>query len=139
QVLTRQARAAGKPVRGLETAEQSLAALAGLSDAAALRLLTELIDGRAAETASAMVTPWLAGDLAALGEGMTAKMQREEPEVFRALIVERSARWAEQVAALLEGDGAKLVVVGAGHLAGPENMIDMLASRGIRFDRVPSP
>ncbi|MDT0630598.1 TraB/GumN family protein [Rubrivirga litoralis] len=81
-----------------------------------------------------MVDAWSTGDDEALvtliNEGMT------QPEVFEALLVTRNRAWVPQVLSLLARDHDALVVVGAGHLVGPQSVVEMLREDGYTVERM---
>ena len=81
-----------------------------------------------------LVDAWLAGDLKALERHGLKPLRRSSPRLYRRLIVRRNARWAEQIAARLEGSGETVVVVGAGHLIGKDGLPAMLRARGIAVE-----
>ncbi len=131
-----------KPTAGLETVEDQLRALdatplaeqeKGLADA--LKSMPELrskIDELHAQ--------WRAGDAAAMDTGLAGEMRRDTPESYRLLNVERNQRWLPQVEALLAEKNDHLVVVGSLHLLGKDGLVEQLAARGVRVERVePSP
>ncbi|MDT7857689.1 TraB/GumN family protein [Rubrivirga sp. S365] len=81
-----------------------------------------------------MVDAWSTGDdealVALINEGMT------QPEVFEALLVTRNRAWVPQVLSLLARDHDALVVVGAGHLVGPQSVVEMLREDGYTVERM---
>lgn len=131
------AKAANKPISGLETMEQQFGFFDSLSEEAQVKFLVETID-KLAETGpilDKMVVEWGEGDadgLAALiNEGFTAS-----PEVAKKLLTDRNARWAEWIDARLDKPGVVFVAVGAGHLAGPGSVQVCLKQRRIKTKRV---
>ena len=58
-------------------------------------------------------------------------MSEEQPGVYEIMITRRNTQWAETLDTLMdEQPGRILVVVGAGHLAGPESVILMMEELG---------
>jgi uncharacterized protein YbaP (TraB family) len=131
--------AAGKPVHGLETAEQQLRIFADLPPRAEIALLDEALDDADAGPAklAQMLAAWIAGDVATL-----ARLTHEESDgpqwhdLDRAIFHDRNAAWAEQIATLLNGSGTVFIAVGAGHLVGPDNVQQMLVAKGFKVERV---
>lgn len=145
-VLMRLAREQGDEVLGLETAEQQIEWLASAPDEEQLATLKKLLAVPDEEFDAAIgamdvgVRAWMKGDLAPLtavaeewrsGEdgAMSAGMSYEQ------MIVRRNENWAEQIQALLAGEGVAFVAVGAGHLVGPDSLQSKLAERGIKAER----
>ncbi|WP_374945076.1 TraB/GumN family protein [Sphingomonas sp.] len=131
------AKAAGKPVIGLETAEQQIGYFAGLSQAAQVQFLTSTVDElpSVGSTMATMVRDWAAGKPEALAEQMNADL-KDSPEVAKVLLTDRNARWANWVEARLARPGTVFVAVGAGHLAGAQSVLAVLGRDGIRVTRV---
>jgi hypothetical protein len=136
QQLAARAGRDARPVAGLETVADQLRALDGLSPALQERLLLETVEELPQLSAqlAALVDGWRRGDLAAVAAA--AQAMGEEPELAAALFAERHARWLPQLEALAAGGPATLVVVGAAHLVGPASLLDALAARGYRVERV---
>lgn len=138
QVLKRQAREAGKRVAGIEPAEAQVRMLADLPQDLAVKMLLSVL-GQAAEGPPAvdrMVARWQAGDFEGSTE-QTAPMREAAPDLYRRVFTDRNAVFADAVETLAAGSKTALVTVGAGHLAGPDNVRDMLARRGLTVERVP--
>ena len=137
QVITTAAKAAGKPVTGLETVEEQLGFFAGLSDGAQVAMLDETLDDlpKIQTEMSRMVDEWAGGktDLIAkeLNEGVT-----KTPETMRVLLIDRNRRWADWIKARLAQPGTVFIAVGAGHLAGATSVQAELARRGVKTVRV---
>ncbi len=137
ETITAAAKAAGKPVTGLETAEQQIGYFAGLSQAAQVQFLTSTVDEvpKVGETMAAMVKDWADGRPEALAEQMNEDL-KDSPEIARTLLTDRNARWAKWVEARMAKPGTVFVAVGAGHLAGAESVVAMLQRDGVRVTRV---
>jgi len=127
------------PVIELETAEQQLQTLAGLPEQVQLLMLEDAllkVDDNA--YSESMFDAWYAGDI----EGMAAvlfKPLRAEPRLeplYEALFFARNRSMTERLVQLLEQDRSYFVVVGAGHLAGPGSIPELLRSRGYRVEQV---
>lgn len=124
---------AGLPVRGLETMEQQFRFFHDLSEEAQLGFLrqslatwedaTEILDG--------MVGVWAAGDMAAFDRLVVEQMREQWGALYDVLLVRRNADWADQIEAMLEGEGVVFVAVGAAHLAGDDSVQAMLRARGV--------
>jgi uncharacterized protein YbaP (TraB family) len=132
QVLMRAAAAQGKPVSYLETAEQQITALAGLSPAQEARFLAMSLEQIEEEPDALddIDAAWASGDTDAL-LGLTEPRMRETGAGFyAALITDRNAAWTEVLVSRLEAPGVVFVAVGAAHLGGPDSVVAMLRARG---------
>lgn len=137
QALDTAAKAANKPVSGLESIEEQFSFFDSLSEEAQIKFLVETIDKlpEAGPTLDKMVAEWGAGD----ADGLAALMNegfKSSPEVAKKLLADRNARWAEWIDARLDKPGVVFVAVGAGHLAGPESVQAYLAKRKIKSKRI---
>lgn len=102
---------------------------------ALIELMRHIAGGTADDRMREMVEAWANGDVAALA-AIIARDAAKGPATYRLLLTERNARWAMQLEQRMAQPGTVLVAVGAGHLAGPDSLIAMLAARGIRAERL---
>jgi uncharacterized protein YbaP (TraB family) len=136
QLLARFRREA-KPVDGLETPEQQLGFFDGLPEEAQRQFLDGVVDAPAdaRKEFDAMLAAWARGDEAAIAKSFDEDMV-EAPLLRDVLLKQRNAAWAETLAARLETPGSMLVAVGAGHLAGADSVLALLAAKGLTVERV---
>ena len=136
-VLTEAAKAAHKPITGLETAEQQLGYFSGLSDTAQIQFLESTVDElpTVADQMQRMVGDWAGGKPEALAAEMNDSL-KDSPEVAKVLLVDRNKRWAQWIKDRMAKPGTVFVAVGAGHLAGPDSVQAQLARLGVKAQRV---
>ena len=122
----------GKPLYGLETIDEQLAFLDGLSPQAQRNLLMQtLVEARdVKQLMDDMIRAWRHGDTNYLETTMLADIEAY-PELNETIVTLRNKRWAEQIEALLDDSDDYLVIVGALHLVGDEGVPELLADRGI--------
>jgi uncharacterized protein YbaP (TraB family) len=131
----------GKPVAQLETLDEQLAAFGALPAPVEEALLRELLaDVDAIVTSTqAILHAWETGDEARLLELLLG--ERDDPSLaafHEAVFVARNHRMAERLAALVEQAPApRFVVIGAGHLIGPQSIPALLAEAGFEVERRP--
>ena len=137
QVLTQAARAAGKPVTGLETVEEQIGFFAGLSDKAQVAMLDETLDEMPTlqQSMGRMVTEWSRGQTTLIAKELNDGITRS-PEAIRVLLVDRNKRWADWIKARMAQPGTVFIAVGAGHLAGATSVQAELARRGVTVTQV---
>ena len=138
--LTRQATSLGITVKSLESTEQQMHIFADLPDNAAFALLHDAIEDsdpiKGKTKLNELLSAWKAGDLAHLAD-LDAEMLKLSPTLYDRILVARNRRWAGQIGAMLtEGGGNRFIAVGAGHLAGPDSVVAMLAQQGVEVTRV---
>lgn len=137
KVLTVAAKAANKPVQGLETIEQQLGYFDGLPEPLQVKFLVSTVDdySKTAEVLGKMIQTWSAGDPEALGRTMTEEL-RDTPEIGKVLLTDRNVRWADWIEKRMAQPGTVFVAVGAGHLAGADSVQAQLAKHKLNAARV---
>jgi uncharacterized protein YbaP (TraB family) len=122
--------------RSFETPIQQIEFLAGAPVKDQLASLNwtvgEIVDDPASYQRT--VDQWMAGDLAGLKRDSNDPLQRVAPRLYRRLIAERNHRWADQLAARLRSPGKVVVVVGIGHMTGPDGLPALLRARGLAVE-----
>ncbi|MEZ0244930.1 MAG: TraB/GumN family protein [Sphingomonas sp.] len=137
QILTKAAKAAGKPIGGLETIEQQLGYFDGLPRPIQVEYLVQVVDElpKMGETLDSMVVKWAAGDADGLGKSMNEEMT-DTPEIAKVLLYQRNQRWADWIAERMKRPGTVFIAVGAGHLAGPNSVQFYLSKRHLKARRI---
>ncbi|MFM0737054.1 TraB/GumN family protein [Paraburkholderia xenovorans] len=128
--LMRSALAQGKPFQYLETAQHvadSLESIPLEAVSAALALLMS-DTSEPQRTLERMHDAWLLGDLQAVHRIAVESPMFNLPGIRTAILDARNRAWAARLKALLVRPERTLVVVGALHLCGPENLIDCLGA-----------
>lgn len=131
--LKSQMTSAGKPVHGLETAEQQIQFLADLPSPMQVAFLRDTLrdaDKGTAELLS-LVDAWKQGDIAAIAKLENDELKTREPALYQTLIVQRNAQWAGKIKDMMKQPGTIFIAVGAAHLAGPDSVQAQLAKLGI--------
>lgn len=77
---------------------------------------------------------WAAGDLAALQAEALDPLERQSPALFKRLVTDRNHAWTAMIVDRLKGSGNTAVVVGAGHLIGPQGLPARLRALGYRVE-----
>ena len=131
------AQRAGKEIQGFETLAGQLGILDGLSaDAQRVFLQATLEEaGEIADVADGMIKAWKSGDVGAMDKDMLDSV-RDQPEVYRALIIRRNENFARAIEKLADDPRDYLIVVGALHLVGPDSVLRMLARDGVRSRQI---
>lgn len=120
----------------LETNEYQLNLFAGLSRRRQEDLLNQtlkelsIIEGQFAE----MVDAWTGGDARSF-EAIVQEGFIEYPEIYHRFIINRNRRWVPVIEKLMNSESDVLVIVGAGHLVGKGNLIELLQKKGYRLQQ----
>lgn len=135
--MTMKATQDGKSIEGLETIDEQLAFLDGLSlDAQNDLLMQTLIEGSNIESfMDDLVRAWRIGDVDYMTDTMLNDMA-QYPELYKAIVVDRNRRWVGTIEELLDDDDDYLIIVGALHLLGEQGVPALLTKRGIRIGQL---
>lgn len=136
--LTTAATKAGKPVSGVETMEYQLGLFANMSEKEQVRTLEGSLSdlGTLPDTVSSLTTAWGRGDADKVAT-LLSDTDKESPELYKALVVDRNRHWARWIAERMKRPGTVFMAVGAGHLAGRASVQSALRAYGLRASRVP--
>ena len=91
--------------------------------------LGELDDGSASY--NRLLKAWMAGDVDTLRREALEPLIKTAPSVYRTLVVDRNHRWVEAILKRLKEPGEAVMVVGVGHLVGPDGLPALLRARGV--------
>jgi hypothetical protein len=144
-VLLGRARTAGKKIHFLETVANQIAIIDPWMTAADIKAMLDHPEV-ASKSTRTLLTAYETGDAEALNklfEDQTLWLAAgRKPETFPAyldaLLINRNRAWLPQIEKL-HGEGGAFVAVGAGHLVGPGNLLDLMAARGFTIHRVGAP
>jgi uncharacterized protein YbaP (TraB family) len=136
--LRAQAIAAGKEVRGFETADMQFHAFSDLPEPVQVAFLKRVLASAASgkDDLRPLIAAWQRGDVAQLAALTTQSELNVAPEINESLLTQRNARFARGIAELLRGNGTFFVAVGAAHLAGENSVQRQAALRGVYFQRI---
>lgn len=126
----------------LETLEDQFAAIGGAPLAEQLGALKHFLQNtkRYPARMRTAAAAWRKGDLTALSEALELPLLWSEfPKITRLLYTDRNKRWVEPLLrAIRESEQAErelLIVVGCGHLFGPDHVPGLLAEHGYSFNQ----
>lgn len=124
----------GKPIGGLETVERQFRAFDTLPQAAQQRLLVETVhDAKDMQSLyGRILQAWIKGDINTIAkEGQAG--EAPDPVVEQAVLIARNRDWVKVVGGLR---GHPFIAVGTGHLAGRDNLVQLLEAKGYKVERV---
>lgn len=133
-VLIETYKKAGKPIGGLETVERQFAAFDTLPESAQSALLIQTVHEAKGMKAlyDRILTAWSKGDMDAIAKEDKVGEQ-PDPVVEEAILVARNRDWVKAIEPM---KGRPFIAVGAGHLTGRENLIELLKAQGYTITRV---
>jgi uncharacterized protein YbaP (TraB family) len=131
------AKATGKEIGGLESVDEHVAVLGGLSDRDSEFMLRDALtqpnDGQ--KEFSRMYKAWRRGDIGALWAG-DARLRTEAPRIAARLVEDRNVKWIPRIEAELKTGKPTAIVAGALHFAGPHGVITLLQQRGYQIEQL---
>ncbi len=127
----------GKTILGLESVEQQLGYLDGLSPGAQRELLMQTLTEAAGmrELMDDLILAWRSGDIDHLGQTLLDDVSGH-PELYETIVASRNRLWADTIDELLEQSEDYLVVVGALHLVGEDGLPQLLQRRGVNIEQM---
>ncbi|MDB5453262.1 MAG: hypothetical protein JWO33_1840 [Caulobacteraceae bacterium] len=122
--------------RSFETGRQQIGILSGDDLATQLTSLKETLRelDRDPNAYRRMLRAWLAGDVRALDREAVEPIRKATPKSYKSLVLDRNRAWIEIIAGRLAGSGRTVMVVGAGHLVGPDSVPALLRARGLAVE-----
>jgi uncharacterized protein len=137
KLLTAAAKAANKPIAGLETLEEQLGFFDTLPREAQLKFLNDTVEQlpTGAGQFADILLAWKQGNPEELAVQMNRALSGSEMLADK-LLYQRNERWADWIKTRLDTPGTVFMAVGAGHLAGDKSVQDYLTRRGLTATRV---
>jgi uncharacterized protein YbaP (TraB family) len=137
QYVLGQSQRTGKEIVGLETLEFQIGIFDSLPASQQQAMLEQtLAEVDEAETAlRAMVDAWRDGELESLSAELLDDFD-QFPGLYEALVTKRNRSWVPTLEGMLADGRRHLVVVGALHLVGDDNVIELLRARGHDVERL---
>ena len=134
ETLTREFRASGRPISGVETTADQIGAFRGMPLNVQQAMLDETVDAyiNGEPSGDPDEADWIEGNL----DGIAAEMDTLPPELYESLITRRNRNFADWLVRRLDRPGTVLFAIGAGHLAGRVSVQSMVESRGLRVQRI---
>jgi uncharacterized protein YbaP (TraB family) len=129
----------GRPIAGLESADDQVSLFTGMSDAMSKQTLAATLDESTftSQSPDELYRIWRTGDVAAMDK-LIRDMQRHYPELYQRLLVSRNRAWVPRLVERFNSDTPQLVIVGAAHLVGPEGLVALLKAQGFELKAAPA-
>ncbi len=129
--------ARNKPIGELETNLEQLSFFDRLPESAQRNLLEGSLEEGASMKSEfgGMLNAWSRGDVGGIARTFDKDLSTS-PELRDSLIRQRNANWSKWIKQRMTQPGAVMIAVGAGHLAGPYSVLEMLKKDGYKIRRV---
>ena len=125
------AKAAGKPVLGLETLRDQAQIFDSFNDEESELYLVSTISGLPAYAVMVgrLVDAWKDGDVGLLDQ-LLNQDKRSDPTTHDVLFSKRNSKWMPEIERFAHESGNYLIIVGAGHLVGDDGVVAQLKRAG---------
>lgn len=125
------ASADGKEIGFLEPAEYQINLLGNMVEQDQNDFLSQTLNDLEVvnELAGDLVKFWKDGDADKLHE-LLSKSFNDYPHLHDRLLIQRNKNWVQKIEGAMRKNKNILFVIGAGHLVGPESVVDLLKKRG---------
>src|SRR5215813_6135075 len=126
-----------KEIAGLESVDEHVAVMGGLSDRDSEFILRDALDqpGNAEKEFSRMHKAWRKGDTDALWAG-DSHLRNQAPWIAARFVDNRNTKWVPRIQAELNSGKPTAIVAGALHFSGPNSVIKLLEKRGYRIEQL---
>ena len=134
--LKQTAVSSGKEISELEGIEKQLAMFDRLPEVEQVKFLEETLEQNSERDKQllALLKAWGTGNTKKLAAMLNAGLKKT-PALYKAMFVDRNAVWTDWIVRRLDKPGTVFLAVGAGHFAGKDSVLDMLARRGFKRKR----
>lgn len=135
--LQRRARANGKPISGLESFQEHMDILSGLTDrqAEAAILMTFIPQAEGGDSSKSTLAAWRRGDADAIERQERAAFA-DFPAFHTRLIDARNRNWIPKIERHLRSGHVYFVIAGAAHMGGPNGVVALLRARGCQIEQL---
>ncbi len=137
-VLRAKAISAQKTIRSLDTMNTYIEAVALQPDWVQMQALEDTIANfdTIVGDMKGVNAAWLVGNTDMLETDLIYPAKKRSPEMYKALFLDRNLKWARTLDEFMEGDSRGMVVVGIGHLVGPDSLPNQMRELGYDVERV---
>lgn len=128
----------GKIVRGLETVEEQINYAVSMADGNEDDFVSYSINDMKtiSQQFESLADAWRRGDDEKINGLMVTDLGTRLPKLYRRLITDRNTKWLPLIEAYLKTPRTEFVLVGAGHLVGPEGIIAALKKKGYTVEKL---
>lgn len=137
EFITNRARANGKTIVGMESADEHSSVFSGLNEkqSEALLLVSLIPTGNAGGGHDQTLNAWRRGDVETLARS-THAAYADFPAFADRLLGARNRRWVPKVENYLKSGQTYFIVVGAAHLGGGDGLLAMLRARNCKLEQL---
>jgi hypothetical protein len=127
-----------KTTQYLETLDEQIALLAGMGETDPdqfIQLQLEQVKDYKSYF-NQLVAAWRAGDLASLKTLVVDETIKFDPKMYDDVFTKRNNNWQPKIERMFGNKERELVLVGAGHMAGPDGVLALLEKAGYKIEKM---
>ena len=83
-----------------------------------------------------LVEAWKKGDVEKLNDLMVAELKTKTPRLYKELITGRNEKWLHSIDTYQKTPQKEFILVGVGHLVGPDGMVEALRRKGYKVGKL---
>ena len=123
-----------KRVAGLETVDEQINYLVSMADGNEDEFVSYSIRDMKTikQKFDMLANAWREGDTEKLDELMVAELKTRMPKLYKKLITDRNRNWLPLIDAYGKTPRTEFILVGVGHLVGPDGIIEALKKKGYK-------
>src|SRR5438477_11949546 len=135
--LIRRASANSKPMSGLESLKESVEQFSQLTDrqSEAILLLTFIPSEHGSADVARLQQAWRRGDADTVWQ-ISIEQFRDVPSLAELQVNARNRNWIPKIEGFIGSGKTYFVVVGAGHMGGPQGLLALLRARGCKIEQL---
>lgn len=126
-----------KTIDMLETIEEQIDYLTSMGKDNEDAFIAHTIESTASleESFEQLVSAWKRGDDQTLDALLVSEVKAKTPQIYQDIFVDRNRNWLPRIDAYAKTPATEFILVGAGHLVGPDGIIEALKDKGYRVTR----
>ena len=126
-----------KEIAGLESVDEHVAVMGGLSDRDSEFILRDTLEQprNADREFDRMYKAWRKGDTNALWKG-DSRLRKQAPWIAARFVDDRNVKWIPRIETELKAGKPTSIVAGALHFSGPNSVIKLLEKRGYKIEQL---
>ena len=127
-----------KAIEGLETVDEQINFIVAMGQGNEDDFMTYTIKDLNAikQDYEAMVDAWKKGNEEKLYQLTVSEIKIKMPGLYKSLIADRNEKWLPKIETLFENQKCEFVLVGMGHLVGPEGILETLRQKGCKVEKL---
>ena len=127
-----------KVVEGLETVDEQINYVVSMADGNQDEFVTYSIKDmkNLKQQFEILANAWRKGDSKKLDELMVTELKTRLPKLYKKLITDRNRNWLPLIDAYQKTPRTEFVLVGVGHLVGPDGIIEALKKKGYKVNKL---